>query len=452
MAVGASCQAPYEGDGEYYSATVLGVLGGGVSVSFDDFDGETAVVAAAALRGLPAAVSAAGAGWAPCRFGDGCTRPGCRFTHPRDSGGTGSAASAASPRGAGAGAGGGDDSGGMVWVRSDGPYGDGTPARRPAPVARPAAVAPPRLPAVGSTVDAKYPDDGQWYRATLDKVQGQDVWVSFVEYDNESAVVEPSAVRALRHAPVAAEPPRRQPPPPQQPQHHQRNSAAAARSKGATKGSVLDRLGVPKGETRAVAAEKSPVMSRLGAKPSAKEKRKPPPPAAAKSAAKKARTAPPAAAAPAVQRKKPAAARQPAAVAAAAARKAAPAAIGAAEPPADASPMLRLLIKRETAGNLTAGQKAQLQKLRSDSTAGGGAKQPRPAAPLELRVEPGGGPLSDSKTPVHTPNTAAIMQQAEQLLQQQEDNAPAEAAGTQEAATIEEGESTVRALCSAQTI
>ena len=83
-----SCQTPYGGDG--------------VSVSFDDFDGETAVVAAAALRSVSAAASAAGAGWAPCRFSDDCARPRCSFTHPRDGGGAGSAASAASPRGAGA--------------------------------------------------------------------------------------------------------------------------------------------------------------------------------------------------------------------------------------------------------------------------------------------------------------------------------------------------------------
>jgi hypothetical protein len=99
-AAGTLVEARYE-DGEWYAATVVQSDGTTWRVSFDGFEGEHDVHEPA-LRARPgsastgsaissggaggagsSSASAAGPSWGPCRFGDACTREGCRYSHPQ---------------------------------------------------------------------------------------------------------------------------------------------------------------------------------------------------------------------------------------------------------------------------------------------------------------------------------------------------------------------------------
>eukprot|EP01043_Picozoa_sp_COSAG02_P051647 COSAG02_NODE_5463_length_4300_cov_1.888598_4_plen_404_part_00 len=337
--------------------------------------------------------------WGPCRFSDSCTRAGCRYAHPRDGGG----ASSSEPREHGS-----DDSAaaGMTWIRPDGPYGNFSaaatlPGRREA--VAPAAATQPQLPPVGSVVEAVYEADGQWYKASLDKVDGQDLWVSFVDYDNEAAVVKPSNVRAV-HQPASSSAAEASP---------QQRRATAARSPQKQGQSVLDRLGTKKAEESKGAQAAPAVLSRVGpkgrgtAKPtkgiaSGKRKSTPHelPPKKAKSAAGTS------AAASTAQQKLPATrntknqAGQRAPL-----QKGRPVAAAGAAAPSRASPVMRFLLKKESTGQLTASQRAELSRLRKEAsgvvTSGGGAatsmsptnrtaqRRPaeQPSASLELDLE-----------------------------------------------------------------
>ena len=340
--------------------------------------------------------------WGPCRFGDSCTRAGCRYAHPRDGGGS------SEPHH-------GSDDSGMTWVRPDGPYGNLSAAATPlarnnavAPVAPAAATLPP----VGSIVEAVYEADGQWYQASLDKVVGQDVWVSFVDYDNESAVVKPSDVRSL-HQPASSSAPELSS------QQRRATITPALQKQGQ---SVLDRLGTKKAEASKSAQPAPAVLSRLGPKGRgtakstkgvASGKRKL---TQNELSSKKAKSAAgTSASASTTQPKRPATTktknqagdrrpgqkRQLAAVAGAAA----PSRAAAVRVPANASPVMRFLLKKESTGQLTASQRAELSRLRKEAsgvvTSGEGAatsmsptnrtaqRRPaeQPSASLELDLE-----------------------------------------------------------------
>ena len=336
--------------------------------------------------------------WGPCRFGDGCTRAGCRYAHPRDRG------FSESHRGF-------DDSVGMTWIRPDGPYGNPSAAPTPGRVTLAAPAAPaaaaaaqPQLPAVGSIVEAVYEADGEWYAASVDNVVGQDVWVSFVDYDNETAVVTPSGVRALEDPPAASLPaPQMSLPPPQQQQQQQQqpqqqqqqqqrsSRATAARSpQKQAQASVLARLGTKRGEKSEHALAAPAALSRLDtqrgttkpAKGGASGKRKSTP---QEVPSKKAKTAAaPSASTSAVQQKLQTARKAETQAGArpqantgrpvAAARAALADGAATVRVPPDASPVMRFLLKKESTGKLTASQQAELSRLRKEAS--------EPAAPV----------------------------------------------------------------------
>jgi hypothetical protein len=303
--------------------------------------------------------------WGPCRFGDSCTRAGCRYAHPRDGGGSSEHHH-------------GSDDSGMTWVRPDGPYGNLSVAATTlghneavAPVAPVAATLPP----VGSIVEAVYEADGQWYQASLDKVDGQDLWVSFVDYDNESAVVKPSDVRSL-HQPASSSAPEASP------QQRRATTTPTPQKQGQ---SVLDRLGTKKPQASKSAQPAPAVLSRLGPKGrGTAQSTKAVAPGKRKStqnelSSKKAKSAAgTSAAASTTQPKRPATTKTKSQAGergpgqkgrpAAAAGAAAPSRTAAVRVPANASPVMRFLLKKESAGQLTASQRAELSRLRKEAS------------------------------------------------------------------------------------